>query len=188
MPWAENRAAPRVPSSAVAEMAHDLEIRLLRDDDPEIISEAFKDIGWGKPVTQYQRYLKEQAAGTRTCFVAAVENQFAGYVTVNCAPAYPGFAEHNIPEIQDLNVLPRFRRQGIGSRLLDRVEQEVARRSAIVGIGVGLHPGYSSAQRLYVKRGYIPDGRGVWYRDHVVEEGMPAVFDDDLVLHLTKQL
>lgn len=188
MPWAEKRAAPGVPSSAAADMAHDLEIRFLRDDDPEMISEAFKDIGWGKPATQYQRYLREQAAGTRICLVAALGNQFAGYVTVNWAPAYPGFAEHNIPEIQDLNVLPRFRRQGIASRLLDRVEQEVVRRSAIVGIGVGLHPGYSSAQRLYVKRGYIPDGRGVWYRDHVVEEGTQAVFDDDLVLHLTKKL
>jgi GNAT superfamily N-acetyltransferase len=168
-------------------MTNDLEIRLLRDGDSEIIAQACKDIGWKKPASQYQRYLMEQASGTRICFVAAVENQFAGYVTVNWAPTYPGFAEHNIPEIQDLNVFPRFRRQGIGTRLLDWAEEKVARRSAVVGIGVGLHPGYCSAQRLYVKRGYIPDGRGVWYRDHVVEEGMSAVFDDDLVLHFTKR-
>lgn len=32
----------------------------------------------------------------------------------------------------------------------------------IVCIGVGLHAGYGSAQRMYVKRGYIPDGTGVW--------------------------
>ena len=67
-------------------------------------------------------------------------------------------------------------------------EEEVAHRSAIVGIGVGLHPGYGSAQRLYIKRGYIPDGRGVWYRNRLVEEGMQAMFDDNLVLHLTKNL
>lgn len=169
-------------------MADPVEIRFLRDGDPEIISTAFKNIGWRKPVAQYQRYSVEQRAGTRICFVASLGNQFAGYVTLNWKPVYPGFSEHNIPEIQDLNVLPRFRRQGIASRLLDRAEQEVARRSAIVGIGVGLHPGYSSAQRLYAKRGYIPEGRGVWYRDHVVEEGMQVVFDDDLVLHLTKRL
>jgi GNAT superfamily N-acetyltransferase len=107
---------------------------------------------------------------------------------VNWAPTYPGFLEHRIPEVQDLNVLPQFRKQGIGTRLLDRAEEEIARRSAIAGIGFGLHPGYCSAQRLYVKRGYIPDGQGVWQRDHVVQEGMQAVFDDDLVLHLTKQL
>jgi GNAT superfamily N-acetyltransferase len=169
-------------------MADHLEIRLLREGDSETISQAFKDIGWGKPKSKYQQYLIEQAAGTRICFVAAVESQFAGYVTVNWAPSYPVFVEHNIPEIQDLNVLPQFRKQGIGTRLLDRAEEEVARRSAIVGIGFGLHPGYGSAQRLYVKRGYIPDGRGVWDQDHVVEEGVEAVFNDDLVLHLTKQL
>ena len=169
-------------------MAEDLEIRLLREGDAQIISQAFKHIGWNKPASKYQEYLMEQSAGTRICFVAAVENRFAGYVTVNWAAAYPGFAEQNIHEIQDLNVLPQFRRAGIGTRLLDRAEEEVTHRSNIVGIGVGLHPGYSSAQRLYVKRGYIPDGRGVWYRDHVVEEGMQAVFDDELVLHFTKRL
>ena len=58
----------------------------------------------------------------------------------------------------------------------------------MAGIGVGLHPGYNQAQRLYVKRGYIPDGRGVTYRDRYVEEGTQVVLDDDLVLHFTKSL
>jgi GNAT superfamily N-acetyltransferase len=169
-------------------MPHDLEIRLLDENDPETISAAFKDIGAGKPVTQYRRYLLEQTADTRICFVATVGGQFAGYVTVNWAPAYPGFADQKIPEIQDLNVIPRFRRKGVATGLLDRAEQQVAHRSAVVGIGVGLHPGYSSAQRLYVKRGYIPDGRGVFSGNKLVEEGMLAVFDDDLVLHLEKRL
>jgi GNAT superfamily N-acetyltransferase len=169
-------------------MHGNLEIRLINESDPEIISDSFKHIGWGKPVDQYQQYLVEQISGTRTCFVATVENQFAGYVTVNWAPTYAGFVQQSIPEIQDLNVLPRFRRRGLGTRLLDRAEQEVALHSEIVGIGVGLHPGYNNAQRLYIKRGYIPDGRGVWYRNQLVEEGMQVVFDDDLVLHLVKRL
>jgi GNAT superfamily N-acetyltransferase len=162
------------------------EIRSLNENDPEIIAQAFQKIGFGKTVSQYQRYLAEQAAGTRICCVAALANQFAGYVTVNWKPAYSGFAEQNIPEIQDLNVLPEFRRKGIGTGLLDWAEQVASTRSAIVGIAVGLHPGYSSAQRLYIKRGYIPDGCGVWYRDRRIEEGMNAVFDDHLVLHLIK--
>ena len=33
----------------------------------------------------------------------------------------------------------------------------------IVGIGVGLYPDYGSAQRLYIKRGYLPDGHGATY-------------------------
>jgi hypothetical protein len=65
---------------------------------------AFKKIGWKKPETQYQRYFQEQMAGTRTCFVVTIDGQFAGYVTVNWRPTYAGFADLNIPEIQDLNV------------------------------------------------------------------------------------
>ena len=53
---------------------------------------------------------------------------------------------------------------------------------------MGLHAGYNAAQRLYVLRGYIPDGRGVTYRDQYVEQYVQVMLDDDLVLHLTRQL
>ena len=165
-----------------------LAIRALRENDPPVIAAAFAQMGWNKHEAQYRQYLGEQSAGTRTCLVAIVDGQFAGYVTVNWRPSYPGFSEQNIPEIQDLNILRQFQKQGIASRLLDRAETEVARYSGIVGIGVGLHPGYNVAQRLYVRRGYIPDGRGVTYRDRYVDEGSQVMLDDDLVLHFTKQL
>lgn len=165
-----------------------LHIRPLEERDLSSIAAAFTTMGWNKPEAQYRRYLHEQSAGSRTCLVAIIDGQFAGYVTVNWTPSYSGFAELNIPEIQDLNVLTPFRRKGIASRLLDRAEAEVAPRSAVVGIGVGLHPGYNAAQRLYAKRGYIPDARGITYRNRFVEEGATVVVDDDLVMHLTKQL
>jgi GNAT superfamily N-acetyltransferase len=168
--------------------AQNIAIRALNDGDPVIIAAAFAQMGWNKPEAQYRRYLGEQAAGNRTCFVADVDGQFAGYVTVNWCSSYPGFSELGIPEIQDLNVLRQFQRQGIASRLLDRAEAEVAQHSGVVGIGVGLHPGYNVAQRLYAKRGYMPDGRGVTYRDHYVDEGSHVLLDDDFVLHFTKRL
>ena len=165
-----------------------LDIRLLEEGDPPSITVAFQRMGWNKPEGQYRRYLCEQVAGTRTCFVATLDGQFVGYVTVNWRPTYAGFADLNIPEIQDLNVLAIFRRKGVASRLLDRAEAEAGRHSAVVGIGVGLHPGYNAAQQLYVRRGYIPDGRGITYRDHFVDEGAQVRLDDDLVMHFTKQL
>lgn len=168
--------------------AESIHIRILEESDPPTIAGAFQNMGWSKPESQYTQYLHEQVAGSRTCFVATVDGQFAGYVTVNWRPNYAGFAELNIPEVQDLNVLTTYRRKGIASRLLDRAESEVAQRSGVVGIGVGLHPGYNAAQRLYVKRGYIPDGRGISYRDHFVDEGAQVRLDDDLVMHFTKQL
>ena len=168
--------------------AETVRIRLLEESDPPSIAAAFANMGWNKPETQFRRYLHEQVAETRTCFVAIADGQFAGYVTVNWRPTYAGFADLNIPEIQDLNVLIKYRRKGIASRLLDRAETEAARRSGIVGIAVGLHPGYNAAQRLYAKRGYIPDGRGVTYRNCFVQEGASVVLDDDLSMHFTKQL
>ena len=169
-------------------MTDAFQIRSLNDADPSIMAAAFNSIGWVKPVAQFQGYLAEQATGTRVCLVATVNDHFAGYVTVNWSPTYAGFAELKIPEIQDLNVLPAFRRREIGTQLLDRAEAEIVLRSDVVGIGVGLHPGYNDAQKLYGKRGYIPDGRGITYRDRYLREGEHVVLDDDLVLHLTKRI
>ena len=154
------------------ENADTVQIRLLEESDPPSIAAAFTDMGWNKPETQYRRYLHEQVAGTRTCFVAIIDGQVAGYVTVNWRPTYTGFADLNIPEIQDLNVLAKYRRKGIARRLLDRAEGEAARRSGVVGIAsrtasgvqrrsaalceAWLHPGWS---RHYVPKSLCGRGR-----------------------------
>ena len=160
----------------------------MRNGDPQAIAEAFRRIGWIKPAALFERYLAEQASGTRSCWVAHLGDDFAGYTTVNWEPTYPFFAENRIPEIQDLNVLPLFRRLGIGTALLFRAETEIATRSDVAGLSVGLHPGYNEAQRLYVKRGYVPDGRGVTYKDRYLREGEQVRLDDDFLLHLTRRI
>ena len=165
-----------------------LQIRSLQDSDPPTIAATFQRIGWRKTEAQYQRYLEEQTAGLRVCLVAFVDERFAGYATLNWQPTYPPFAEAGIPEIQDLNVLPEFQRRGIATRLIDEAEALASESRSEVGIGVGLHPGYNAAQRLYGKRGYVPDGRGITYHNRFLEEGAQIVFDDGLVLHLTKRL
>ena len=163
-------------------------IRRLREDDASVISTAFSRLGWSKPITQYQAYYRQQEEGSATVLVAEVDGQFAGYLKIEWKPEYPPFAEQSIPEIQDLNVLPEFRRRGVASALMDHAEKTVARVSPEVGIGVGLHPGYNVAQRMYVRRGYVPDGRGVTWGGEFITEYQPVVADDDLVLHLTKRL
>ena len=164
------------------------EIHVLANYDLGMISSAFTEAGIPKPLSRFQEYFAEQQAGVRNCFIAKVESVFVGYLTVNWRPIYPPFAQAQIPEIQDLNVLPAFRRRGIANLLLDRAEEEIATKSEAAGISVGLHPGYNQAQRLYAKRGYVPDGLGVTYRNNFVTEGMQVILDDDLLLHLSKQL
>jgi GNAT superfamily N-acetyltransferase len=163
-----------------------LEIRPLRVGDPSVIAAAFDEIGWNKPESQYRRYLDDQEAGTRDVLVATIDGAFAGYVTVRWVSPYEPF--DGIPEIQDFNVLPKFRRRGIGSALMDAAEALVAGRSPDVGIGVGLYADYGTAQRMYVRRGYIPDGRGLLYKLEQVPPGEMVRNDDDTVLMFTKQL
>jgi GNAT superfamily N-acetyltransferase len=164
------------------------EVRPLRASDPAVIAAAFEAIGWSKLAAQYERYLEEQRAGHRHVFVAWVGDAFAGYVTLNWHPEYPPFRAETIPEIQDFNVLPAFRRRGIGSALLDAAEALAAERVGVVGIGVGLDPDYGPAQRLYVRRGYVPDGRGIACHHRPVKYGDQVTVDDDLVLYFTRSL
>ncbi|OWR32374.1 GNAT family N-acetyltransferase [Saccharibacillus sp. O23] len=166
----------------------EIKIRRLNSDDPAIIEDAFREQGWHKPAELFERYLAEQEAGLRVTLVAEADGAFAGYGSVIWQPDYPPFREQSIPEISDLNVLIRFRKQGIASRLMDRAEQEIAERSSSAGIGVGLFADYGQAQIMYVKRGYVPDGRGLYMGDRQLQYGDNITVDDDLVLYLTKKL
>jgi GNAT superfamily N-acetyltransferase len=161
--------------------------RLERRDIPEIAG-AFRELGWNKPESQYERYLAQQEVGVRDVYVAFVDGQFAGYITICWESSYRPFLVASIPEIVDFNVLPRFRRMGIGTQLIDQAEKEIARISPVAGIGVGMTSDYGAAQRLYVLRGYVPDGRGLHWRDHHVHDREDIVVDDDLALYFTKDL
>jgi GNAT superfamily N-acetyltransferase len=163
-------------------------IRTLNERDPEVISNSFRYQGWVKPVELYQRYLTEQKKGERVSLVAEVNGIFAGYVNIIWSSYYPSFRENNIPEINDFNVLIKYRRLGVGSKLMDKAEEIVKERFDTVGIGVGIFSDYGIAQTLYVKRGYVPDGKGISKDQEYVKQGQNIVIDDDVALYLTKKL
>ena len=56
------------------------------------------------------------------------------------------------------------------------------------GIAFGLYADYGAAQRLYIKRGYVPDGRGLHYGVTPARPGQCYRLDDELVLYLLKRL
>ncbi len=169
-------------------MNTELSIRLLEACDIQLIAAAFSAIGWDKPAAQYERYLSEQNEGRRTVLVANVGDEFAGYLTIRWQSDYLPFRQERIPEIVDLNVLPRFRRRGIGTALMDEAERRIAERSPVAGIGVGMDADYGPAQRMYVLRGYVPDGRGLTYRSRHLKYGDRVTVDEALALFFTKQL
>ena len=166
----------------------DLKIRMLEENDISAIAAAFAELGWNKPAALYGRYLMEQSLGICNMYVAFVQEEFAGYLLIYWASGYKAFRDKKIPEIVDFNVLPKFRRMGLGSRLMDKAENEITKVSSLAGIGVGMTPEYGAAQRLYVVRGYVPDGLGLHWRDHYVQYGEAVRVDDDLALYLTKDL
>ena len=101
---------------------------------------------------------------------------------------YPPFQQAGIPEIVDFNVLIRFHRMKIGTMLMDETERRIALRSPVAGLGVCMHTDYGAAQVLYIRRGYVPDGRGVYYHGSHPKYGEQVRLDDDLVLYLTKRV
>lgn len=163
----------------------DIRIRVLEKEGIQKIVEAFAKANWPKPASIFNQYLQEQDNGERLVWLAYINDAIAGYCTLNFKSKYPAFSGNNIPEIMDLNVLPAFRKLGIGSALLDEAESNV--KNSIVGIGVGLYDGYGSAQKLYIKRGYVPDGMGITYNYQRIKPGNSYPVDDDLVLWLVKK-
>ncbi|MGM1050679.1 MAG: GNAT family N-acetyltransferase [Bacillota bacterium] len=165
-----------------------IHIRELNEHDLVVISASFKEQGWNKPVDLYLNYLEEQKNGDRVSIIAEVDNTFAGYVNILWNSYYPSFKDKGIPEINDFNVLIKYRCQGVGSKLMDKAENIIKERSEIAGIGVGLFSDYGNAQILYAKRGYIPDGKGIYNSHRYIERGDTVIIDDDVALYLIKKL
>lgn len=166
----------------------DVLIRFMVEADGPLMADGFLRQGWHKPPEQFSAYLSQQREGARLVFVALRGQEFAGYVTLLPKAETGPFAGNGIPEISDFNVLMAFQRRGIGSLLMDAAERMASSLCDTVSLGVGLHEGYGAAQRMYIKRGYVPDGSGVWYKESPLKPYQPCVNDDDLILYLSKKL
>ncbi|MGI6255897.1 MAG: GNAT family N-acetyltransferase [Acutalibacter sp.] len=162
-------------------------VRPMVESDCEAFTQGFAAQGWNKPLEQFQRYLQEQQEGVRKVLVGTWQGETAGYTTLLPQATAGPFAGKGWPEVSDFNVLQKFQRRGIGNKIFD-VAEDLARPQGTICLGVGLYDGYGTAQRMYVKRGYVFDGSGLWYQEHPQEPGGPCLADDDLILYLSKPL
>ena len=163
-------------------------IRDLEHGDVNIFVDCENAQGWDSTPEKLLTRLKDVEEGRAIAIAAEFNGQPAGYVSVYPNNTWGAFGGRGYPEIVDFAVLEKYRRHGVGSRLMDAAETIAGSYSDTVYLGVGLHSGYGAAQRMYVKRGYIPDGSGVWYKDRVCEPYAECANDDDLVLYLSKKL
>ncbi len=165
-----------------------LTIRSMRPEDAKVYYDTYLSYDWHPQIETYENYYKEQQKGERLVFVPEYEGKVVGICTLVLHPTEGPWGGQNIPEIVDLCVFFHIHKSGIGSRLLDVAEAEAAKRSDMVFLAVGCHSGYGAAQRIYVKRGFIPDGSGVWYQNKQLDQYAPCVNDDDLLLFMSKKL
>ena len=169
--------------------AAELVIRDMEKADAQVFCDEYTAQGWHPEVDYYRMRIREHAEGKCIALTAVYQGSPAGavyvYLTANEGP----FKGKNWPIIVDFGVLQKYQRKGVGSRLMDVAEQIAAQYADTVCLGVGLCREYGSAQRMYAKRGYIPDGSGVWYQDKpCVQYETVCTVDDDLVLYLAKSL
>lgn len=77
---------------------------------------------------------------------------------------------------------------GVATRLLDAAEALAARRAPAVGLAVGLYQAYGPALRLYLSRGYLPEGDGASSAGRPLLGGETVTVDDTLALYLSLEL
>ena len=92
--------------------SHTTVIRRFAESDIPVMVVRFAEHHWSKPAEIFEEYLREQKAGDRVVWIASVDNEFAGYITLAWRSQYQPFRDRQIPEVMDLNVLPPFRRGG----------------------------------------------------------------------------
>jgi GNAT superfamily N-acetyltransferase len=164
------------------------EIRQVRPEELPAVREMFTREVWVDGGEAAERHFEDHAEGGGETFIAWAGDVFAGYVTIRWVSRNPRFRKANIPLIHDLLVFEQFQRRGIASALLDAAEALIATRATHAGITVGLFDDYGPAQRLYAKRGYIPDGRGACQGLRPLTLGEAVTVDHDLIIWLTKAL
>lgn len=166
-----------------------LEIRPATVKDIPELKGAAQKMSSFKDDDYFEKCFERVAAKERDIFVAIRNEILVGYVMLIWTPRYQPFRSMRIPEVQDLNVVPSMRRQGVAGKLMDYAEGVVRKRGLpFVGIGVGLHSSYGPAQRLYIKRGYVPDGAGAAYDAKTMEFGEMRPLDDNFTIKLLLEL
>lgn len=166
----------------------DIVIRNLEQRDISVITDEEVAQGWHVTTEKYETRFRHQAEGKAIALVAEYKGNVAGYINVYPVSECGPYIEKGYPEIVDFGVLVKYRRNGIGSKLMDIAEKVASEYSDTVCLGVGLHSGYGSAQRMYVKRGYVPDGTGVWYGPEACKPYEDYCNDDDLTLYMSKRI
>lgn len=163
----------------------DIIVREMNEEDAEKLDKLLEKPAGIQSI--YKSYLEETCSGRCQYIVIYKEGQIAGYAKIDWKSSYEDFEEEGIPEVKEVIIFEGFRKKGLGSHLMNMVESKVKKHSNYCAVGVGLAEPYESAQRLFARRGYEPDGKGVFYIEpEFVQDELEV--DDYQALMLIKRL
>lgn len=164
-------------------------VRIITLDELSFVREISAENGSVKPDHYWQRCREGIENNNMNVLMAYIESVPVGYTILNWKPKYRFYDQFDIPEIQDLNVLMKYRKRGIGQSIIEACEDRAREKGCSqMGISYGLTREYGAAQRLYARLGYLPDGLGVTYDRQPVTHGQIRPVDDNLCLMLVKDL
>lgn len=167
--------------------AADVDIRLMDYNDIPFICKAAGDES-EQHIIYLRKQLENQDKQECSALLALYRGQIAGHVFLYYKCKWGGLANCDLPCVIDLFVFKKYRKRGIATALMDVAEKIASKYSDKVYLDVCLNSEYGQAQRLYVRRGYVPDGKGVYYEEKVCETNAICKNDDELTLCLIKKL
>jgi GNAT superfamily N-acetyltransferase len=124
-------------------MNGELTIRLLEERDIAVLTHTFR---FSRHHIEGRR--RERAAGLRTMFIAEQDGATIGCVAFEERMDRPGLLH-----FYALSVLPEHQSRGIGTRIVEAVEEEAQRR-ALGGVDLAVNIENEGAIRLYERLGY----------------------------------
>ncbi len=166
---------------------NDIQIRKMTYGDIPLICKADKDESESF-ITYLKNNLDNQENKKCSALLALYDDQIAGYVFLYYECKWGGLKDQGLPGVADLIVFEPYRRKGIATALMDIAEKEARSIHSKIYLEVCLNSDYGPAQRFYVKRGYVPDGAGVYYEQEVLGINASCRNDDELTLCLVKEL
>jgi GNAT superfamily N-acetyltransferase len=115
------------------------------------------DSSWRVRSASYREWLADPRS---FLFIARDGERPVGYAITRVTESGPEWTDTwrvpaTMAELETLLVLPELRNTGLGTRMLDAVEEELSRQG-ITEVIVGLVAGNEGAQRMYERRGFRP--------------------------------
>ena len=166
---------------------NDILVRQIHDDEIPDLCKAEGNESEDN-VKYYERYLNWQREGECSFLIALLNGRIAGYVFLLYKDRWGSMANQGIPGLADLWVFPECRGHGAGNALLEEAERIAAQHSDILHLDVHVTAEAGAAHRLYFRRGYMPDGKGVYLKYQPYDQAAGQVDPENLTLSLIKNL